>query len=484
MKKPSITTLALAAISLLAACSSDDSTTSGLKNQEQAIAFSNYLGRNVTRGTIVDNDNIKTQGVGVFAMYTEGEKYSSSDGFTDNFMSNVTVSYNKSSARSNSATSPDYWTYNPVRFWPNSPTDYVSFLAYGPQSASTTLCTANGGTTTGDRTYIKHEVNPTPSSQIDLLRNKVNTNNMQLYYDGNGNIVKTGDGRNISNSKPDGNGYDCFATVSGKEVVNLDMIHACARVAFVVTAPALRNPSNFNSSTTSTTGTYDSNATITVTKVALLGDNTTGTQDASSMTGAFYKEAYLNLTGAVTGSAGTNYKIADALDFWANKSTGKEAFSFGTFAQGTYTGTLRNTTQGKKLWIPKTTKETILKGTKKVTYDGTVTHTSYTVNSLGTQSSDYLFLIPQDFSEDNAEGNTLYCYIEYTVNYADAPTGKVKTAGVKYKAYGKIEKNFLAGGAYVIVISIGDGASSSLNPINFTVNVENWADEEKVEAKL
>lgn len=476
MKKPSITTLALAAISLLAACSSDDSTTSGLKNQEQAIAFSNYLGRNVTRGTIVDNDNIKSQGVGVFAMYS-GARYGSATvtGFSPNFMSNVKVSYaTDNNVSANSATSPDYWTYNPVRFWPNSPTDYVSFLAYGPQSASTTLCTANGGTT-GDRTYIKHEVSPTPSSQIDLLRNCVNTNNMQLYYDDNRTLV----------AKYDDKEKKAFKEVSGKNVVNLDMIHACARVAFVVTAPALKNVGNFKTPLTYTKdnpGTNTSNAKITVKKVALLGDKTTGEKEPANMTGAFYKEAYLNLNGHVDGEAGKTYAIEGGMDFWANKSANKEAFSFSTFANGTYSDDLTETSQGKKLWIPGNDAETTLTGTMEVTANGG--EPTYKVNSIGTQKSDYLFLIPQDFSENNPQGNTLYCYIEYIVKYDDAPEGAVKKDGVKYRAYSKIEKNFLAGGAYVIVISIGDGASSSLNPINFTVNVENWANEEKVEAKL
>lgn len=477
MKNISFPTLALAAVALFAACSSEDSTTGGVNNgQKQAITFSNYLGRNVTRGTIVDNDNIKTQGVGVFAMYM-GERNvgSTVNSFTPNFMLNTTVSYatDNAGAGDNSATSPDNWTYNPVRYWPNSPTDYISFLAYGPQSDATTLCAADGGTT-GDLTYIKHEVNPDQSKQIDLLRNSVNTNNMQLYYDDSGTLV----------FKSDGKDNEGFKDVSGKKVVNLDMIHACARVAFVVTAPALKNEGNFKTPLTYTSskpGTNISNAKITVNKVALLGDKTTGEEKPANMTPAFYKEAYLNLTGHVDGYAGKNYAIEGTTDFWTNKSDGKEAFSFSTFAKGEYNDALTETSQGKKLWIPSDETETTLTGEMKVDNIGTKT---YSVNSIGTQKSDYLFLIPQDFSASNTEGNTLYCYIEYTVKYDDAPDGAVKTDGVKYKAYGKIEKNFLAGGAYVIVISIGDGSTSSLNPINFTVNVENWADEEEVKAQL
>lgn len=482
MKKLQTMALAFATVSFFAACSSDDSTSSGVNDRQQAIGFSTYLGRNVTRGTIIDNDNIKTQGVGVFAMYTNNMRYGGSatphaGEFSPNFMENVKVSYDANSAGTNSATSPNGWTYNPVHFWPNSATDYVSFFAYAPYSESTKLTTSTGETT-GDRYYIKHEVNATPSAQVDLLRNCKNTNNMQYYYDTEGTLHTVSDANNQGFTDVTANGQTY-------KVVNLDMIHACARVAFVVTSPALINTGNFKTPLAHKTGVTSEqdannpgpntgNATITVNKVALLGDNATG--DASSMTGAFYKEAYLRLTGGVTGSAGKDYS-----NFWANKSTNsKQAFSFSTFADGTYKSELTETSNGKKLWVPDDSKtETTLTGTMTVDNNGDAT---YAVNSLGTQKSDYLFIIPQDFTGTEETSDKLYCYIEYTVKYADAPAGTVKSNGVKYKAYGQIKQDFKAGGAYVIEISIGDG--TSLNPIHFTVNVENWADEEAVDVKL
>ena len=72
---------------------------------------------------------------------------------------------------------------------------------------------------------------------------------------------------------------------------------------------------------------------------------------------------------------------------------------------------------------------------------------------------EYLFVIPQDFSQ---EGNTLYVYVKYTINYTDG------TQPVTNTVYKKLTTNFKQGKAYMLNLTIG-------LPIEFDVDVvEDW----------
>lgn len=136
-------------------------------------------------------------------------------------------------------------------------------------------------------------------------------------------------------------------------------------------------------------------------------------------------------------------------------------------------GDLHDTWEKQKAnYVSNYYKDNELYGTIPTKDDGTVDYENIEVNYIGNNSDDYMFVVPQDFTGDD---NPLWMYIDYTVIYLDGNvSGEVKN-GINYKVYGKVNKKFEPGKAYIIVADIGAGGS--LNAINFTVETENWADE-------
>lgn len=115
-------------------------------------------------------------------------------------------------------------------------------------------------------------------------------------------------------------------------------------------------------------------------------------------------------------------------------------------------------------------------GNKPVTYVKPEDHTKKTVSNLDTE---YLFVIPQNFSEkiEDASGHQienpdkLYVIVKYTIDYTDG-----KTPSITNTVYQKLEKNFEQGKAYTINLTLG------LTPIEFDVTtVEGWTDINQVE---
>lgn len=116
MKTKLFTGVIALAVLVFVGCTKDEVKSS----VDNAIEFGTYLGRDAqTKGSVFDTDDMKTQGFGVFAYYTNDQKYSAAA--TPNFMNNQQVTYVGSA-----------WTYAPVKYWPNEATDYVSFFAYAP----------------------------------------------------------------------------------------------------------------------------------------------------------------------------------------------------------------------------------------------------------------------------------------------------------------------------------------------------------------
>lgn len=89
-----------------------------------------------------------------------------------------------------------------------------------------------------------------------------------------------------------------------------------------------------------------------------------------------------------------------------------------------------------------------------------------TLDKNGIKSDkEYLFVIPQDFSQ---EGNTLYVYVKYTINYTDG------TPSVTNTVYKKLTTNFKQGKAYMLNLTLG-------LPIEFDVDVvEGWGTDENI----
>ena len=86
----------------------------------------------------------------------------------------------------------------------------------------------------------------------------------------------------------------------------------------------------------------------------------------------------------------------------------------------------------------------------------------------------YLFVIPQDFSQTKTEGHDvdeLYVYVEYTIDYGG------ETGSVKNTVYKQIKKKFEQGKAYMLNLTLG-------RPIEFDVDVtngvEDWGTDENI----
>lgn len=100
-------------------CSSDETVLTP-SAQGNAIEFGTYLGRDAQmRGTVMDNDALKN--MGVYASYTEQKKYAEATDPTSNFMYNQKVVKNGTN-----------WEYSPLKYWPTTQNDKVSFFAYAP----------------------------------------------------------------------------------------------------------------------------------------------------------------------------------------------------------------------------------------------------------------------------------------------------------------------------------------------------------------
>lgn len=125
---------------------------------------------------------------------------------------------------------------------------------------------------------------------------------------------------------------------------------------------------------------------------------------------------------------------------------------------------LSKSNKDANLWSGQTGKQKFdwLSVEKPVTYVNPTDHTKKTVSNLDTE---YLFVIPQDFSQTKTEENPnvdeLYVIVEYTIHYQD---GKEQTN----KVYKQIKRHFLQGKAYNLNLTLG-------LPIEFDVDVTGGA---------
>ena len=87
-------------------------------------------------------------------------------------------------------------------------------------------------------------------------------------------------------------------------------------------------------------------------------------------------------------------------------------------------------------------------------------------------NTEYLFVIPQDFSQKTSGADELYVIVEYTVELPlqTGTTGPMTTSVSK-----KLEKNFEQGHAYMINLTIG------LTPIEFNADVTTWGDDNPID---
>lgn len=189
-----------------------------------------------------------------------------------------------------------------------------------------------------------------------------------------------------------------------KEKVKFQFHHALSRLGYNVTL----------------SGDYSSSgATFTVNKITLAGS-----PDGTSKK-AFYKTGTIDLAKIVTKD---------------NTEQNKEDLS--------------KTNTEKGLWTAGTSDD------NKQNFD--LVSSAQTLNQTGIKSgNNYLFVIPQDFSQNKTEGHDvdeLYVIVEYTIDYGG------ETGSVKNTVYKQIKKHFLQGNAYMLNLTLG-------LPIEFDVDV-------------
>ena len=84
-------------------------------------------------------------------------------------------------------------------------------------------------------------------------------------------------------------------------------------------------------------------------------------------------------------------------------------------------------------------------------------------------TTDYLFVIPQDFSKTEEGADKLYVIVDYTIKYNNGETAEMKST-----VSSQIKKNFEQGKAYTINLTIG------LTPIEFNAEVNDWVDDNTI----
>lgn len=150
--------VAMATMALGTSCSNDEVVDNF--SPENAIQFGTYVGRDAnSRGTVITTggeavengpkttDALTTKGFGVFAYYTGTTDFANYTG-GPNFMYNQKVTGTTPATTDegdDTATTPSIeWTYSPVKYWPNTSGEMVTFFAYAPYHESTTATESEG----------------------------------------------------------------------------------------------------------------------------------------------------------------------------------------------------------------------------------------------------------------------------------------------------------------------------------------------------
>lgn len=164
-----ITLAALATTS----CSNDDFVNK--LQDEQAITFGTYLGRDAQgRGVVLDNDNLLD--FGVFAAYTGQTAWS--DANTFNFMFNQKVARTSNTAA---------WEYTPLKYWPTTKNDMITFFAYAPYPTTNNGISVVSTNASAGVPQIKYTI-----AEANGLDNAADFTADVLY-----NETKVGDGNSI-----------------------------------------------------------------------------------------------------------------------------------------------------------------------------------------------------------------------------------------------------------------------------------------------
>lgn len=156
---------------LLAGCSQNEITEIS-PDAAPAVGFKVYTTPQ-NRGLVTDNSasssttttSIQKTGFGVIAYYTNGDDWNASTTYTPNFMWNQKVEYASSA-----------WGYTPVKYWPNTEGDKISYFAYAPYSKQTDSPKPFGITepsqTSDAKPTLTFELQTAATDMVDLVATK------------------------------------------------------------------------------------------------------------------------------------------------------------------------------------------------------------------------------------------------------------------------------------------------------------------------
>lgn len=111
---------------------------------------------------------------------------------------------------------------------------------------------------------------------------------------------------------------------------------------------------------------------------------------------------------------------------------------------------------------------TNLNSETKLKFDWAPTNKTLSTTLTKNDDTEYLFVIPQDFSQKTTSADALYVVVDYTITYSDQTT-------MNTKVYKQLKQEFKQGKAYTINLIIG------LTPIEFNAEVTPWADGDKID---
>ena len=168
MKKKNLFSLVALATLTLGSCTNDEVVND--YSQDNAIQFGTYMGRDVQgRGAELTTDNLAD--FGVFAAYTGQTDWASSD--------DIDFMFNQEVSKPENATATTKWTYSPLKYWPTTQGDKISFFAYAPyagkQNGAIEVKTKNNGTGIPEITYTINRDNLTEAEDFvaDVIYDRV-----------------------------------------------------------------------------------------------------------------------------------------------------------------------------------------------------------------------------------------------------------------------------------------------------------------------
>lgn len=181
MKKKNLFSLVALATLTLGSCTNDEVVND--YSQDNAIQFGTYMGRDVQgRGAELTDDNLLN--FGVFASYTGQDAWTTAGAF--DFMYNQLVSRTSKDAD---------WGYSPLKYWPTTKGDNISFFAYAPYNANSNCITIVSANDAQGAPQIQYTVDANKLLEAedfvaDALMNQVRTAPDNTDPDGSKRNVK------------------------------------------------------------------------------------------------------------------------------------------------------------------------------------------------------------------------------------------------------------------------------------------------------